>query len=453
MVGNRLFPTFAGQGHRPVLRRLRRLRRARRPGPDQPDLAVGPVQPGAGVGRRRSRTGTSASSTGRRASSRRGTSTCPATTRSRRCSGRRSSSPALMFTVLALYPIIERKLTGDTASHHLLQRPRDVPVRTVARGHGADLLPGADDLRRQRRHRRQVRHQPQRDDVGRPHRRDRPAADRLRDHLPDLPGSAAARPRGARARHRDRRHPAAAARRVHRGPPAARPGRRARPRSARLRRRSGAQADEPGRRRPPGDPRASSRPIEEPAAGRARAAGRGPRARRRRARPRRADALRAVPPRAGARPRVAGRRSRATDLAPHAHQQGPGGLHRGPSACRRRASRDGRRRRCGTVPRRAWPPAPGARPRPPRAPTLGPATGDAPTGAARCRLQGTVHASRPRPERAVRPPSTRLGHRVPAPRTTRAPPAVREGPSSRTCEVSSAGRSAPRSTRTAGRRW
>ena len=35
-----------------------------------------------------------------------------------------------MFTVLALYPFIERKLTGDTASHHLLQRPRDVPVRT-----------------------------------------------------------------------------------------------------------------------------------------------------------------------------------------------------------------------------------------------------------------------------------------------------------------------------------
>jgi len=35
-----------------------------------------------------------------------------------------------MFTVLALYPFIERKLTKDTASHHLLQRPRDVPVRT-----------------------------------------------------------------------------------------------------------------------------------------------------------------------------------------------------------------------------------------------------------------------------------------------------------------------------------
>src|SRR3954470_58038 len=39
--------------------------------------------------------------------------------------------PGIMFTVLALYPMIERKLTGDTASHHLLQRSRDVPVRTA----------------------------------------------------------------------------------------------------------------------------------------------------------------------------------------------------------------------------------------------------------------------------------------------------------------------------------
>jgi ubiquinol-cytochrome c reductase cytochrome b subunit len=36
-----------------------------------------------------------------------------------------------MFTVLGVYPMLERKLTGDTASHHLLQRPRDVPVRTA----------------------------------------------------------------------------------------------------------------------------------------------------------------------------------------------------------------------------------------------------------------------------------------------------------------------------------
>jgi ubiquinol-cytochrome c reductase cytochrome b subunit len=38
--------------------------------------------------------------------------------------------PGILFTLLALYPFIERKLTRDTASHHLLQRPRDVPVRT-----------------------------------------------------------------------------------------------------------------------------------------------------------------------------------------------------------------------------------------------------------------------------------------------------------------------------------
>jgi ubiquinol-cytochrome c reductase cytochrome b subunit len=38
--------------------------------------------------------------------------------------------PGIMFTLLALYPFIEAKLTKDRAQHHLLQRPRDVPVRT-----------------------------------------------------------------------------------------------------------------------------------------------------------------------------------------------------------------------------------------------------------------------------------------------------------------------------------
>jgi ubiquinol-cytochrome c reductase cytochrome b subunit len=36
----------------------------------------------------------------------------------------------LPFVVAAIYPAIERKLTGDNALHNLLQRPRDVPVRT-----------------------------------------------------------------------------------------------------------------------------------------------------------------------------------------------------------------------------------------------------------------------------------------------------------------------------------
>ncbi|MGY1694669.1 cytochrome bc complex cytochrome b subunit [Geodermatophilus sp. SYSU D00814] len=38
--------------------------------------------------------------------------------------------PGVLFTLLATYPIIERRLTGDMVSHQLLQRPRDVPVRT-----------------------------------------------------------------------------------------------------------------------------------------------------------------------------------------------------------------------------------------------------------------------------------------------------------------------------------
>ena len=36
----------------------------------------------------------------------------------------------LMVVLLITYPFIEQKVTGDTAHHNLLQRPRDVPVRT-----------------------------------------------------------------------------------------------------------------------------------------------------------------------------------------------------------------------------------------------------------------------------------------------------------------------------------
>jgi len=38
--------------------------------------------------------------------------------------------PAVLFTLLALYPFIEAKLTGDKGYHNLLERPRDNPVRT-----------------------------------------------------------------------------------------------------------------------------------------------------------------------------------------------------------------------------------------------------------------------------------------------------------------------------------
>ncbi|MFD6353091.1 cytochrome bc complex cytochrome b subunit [Nocardia tengchongensis] len=37
----------------------------------------------------------------------------------------------LIFTLIIAYPWIEKRLTGDRARHNLLQRPRDVPVRTA----------------------------------------------------------------------------------------------------------------------------------------------------------------------------------------------------------------------------------------------------------------------------------------------------------------------------------
>ena len=37
----------------------------------------------------------------------------------------------LIFTLLIAYPFLEKRFTGDTAHHNLLQRPRDAPVRTA----------------------------------------------------------------------------------------------------------------------------------------------------------------------------------------------------------------------------------------------------------------------------------------------------------------------------------
>jgi ubiquinol-cytochrome c reductase cytochrome b subunit len=39
--------------------------------------------------------------------------------------------PMLVFGLLALWPWLERKLTGDIAFHNVLERPRDNPWRTA----------------------------------------------------------------------------------------------------------------------------------------------------------------------------------------------------------------------------------------------------------------------------------------------------------------------------------
>ena len=46
----------------------------------------------------------------------------------------------LVFILLIVYPFLEKKFTEDDAHHNLLQRPRDVPVRTAHRRDGDRVL-------------------------------------------------------------------------------------------------------------------------------------------------------------------------------------------------------------------------------------------------------------------------------------------------------------------------
>ncbi len=48
--------------------------------------------------------------------------------------------PGLIFGALFVVPWIERRLTGDTAEHHLLDRPRDAPVRTAVGAAGITFV-------------------------------------------------------------------------------------------------------------------------------------------------------------------------------------------------------------------------------------------------------------------------------------------------------------------------
>jgi ubiquinol-cytochrome c reductase cytochrome b subunit len=59
--------------------------------------------------------------------------------------------PGIVFGVLYLWPFLEARITGDHAEHHLLDRPRDRPVRTALgvaaiTGFVVLLLAGSDDV-------------------------------------------------------------------------------------------------------------------------------------------------------------------------------------------------------------------------------------------------------------------------------------------------------------------
>jgi ubiquinol-cytochrome c reductase cytochrome b subunit len=48
--------------------------------------------------------------------------------------------PLTVFLLMYLWPFIEEKVTGDTAEHHVLDRPRDKPVRTAIGTWGLSFL-------------------------------------------------------------------------------------------------------------------------------------------------------------------------------------------------------------------------------------------------------------------------------------------------------------------------
>jgi ubiquinol-cytochrome c reductase cytochrome b subunit len=57
----------------------------------------------------------------------------------------------IFYTLLALYPFIERWITGDQREHHVLDRPRNQPTRTAIgvagiTGYGILWLAGANDV-------------------------------------------------------------------------------------------------------------------------------------------------------------------------------------------------------------------------------------------------------------------------------------------------------------------
>lgn len=59
--------------------------------------------------------------------------------------------PGLLFTVLAAYPFIEAYITGDRREHHVLDRPRNAPVRTsigvaILTGFVVLVLAGSNDI-------------------------------------------------------------------------------------------------------------------------------------------------------------------------------------------------------------------------------------------------------------------------------------------------------------------
>ncbi|MEX2102056.1 MAG: hypothetical protein WEA54_05905, partial [Actinomycetota bacterium] len=48
--------------------------------------------------------------------------------------------PGIFITIVALWPVLERRFTGDHEMHNLLQRPRDAPIRTALGVAGVTIM-------------------------------------------------------------------------------------------------------------------------------------------------------------------------------------------------------------------------------------------------------------------------------------------------------------------------
>ena len=120
-----------------------------------------------------------------------------------------SSSAALIllpvvYLLLGAYPFVEKWVTGDNREHHLLERPRNNPMRTGIGMAGITAYCVLLLRRRQRHHGDQARPVDQRHHLVLPDRLFVAAAARVLGDQADLPVAAAPRPRHGAARPRDR---------------------------------------------------------------------------------------------------------------------------------------------------------------------------------------------------------------------------------------------------------
>ena len=201
-------PGLRREGRRLLLHRVRRVRAARRSRPDQPGVVVRPVRAARGVLRLPARL---VHDVPRRFDP-------PVPVLGDQAVPPHRSTVVLAHRRPAGHPVHPRRAVSvHRGEDDRATRPNTICCSARATSPSAPRSAawrspstGAVPLRRQRHHRQDVRHLAERHDVGRPHRPAGHPAGGLPAGLPRLPGPAAARPRGARARRRDRHHQGAA---------------------------------------------------------------------------------------------------------------------------------------------------------------------------------------------------------------------------------------------------